>query len=201
VLKLRREEGTDERLPLQPFREKKEKKMTRWCWFWFRSKWNACNAKQNSAHHFQVHILPRTKMSLCSRAVLGFSKASKNLSSRQFGALTHKSWSADYDIQAVATARSIRSEQASPTADSLLDSLFSRHLPLPHGNLSQMNSGSDITFKANSNLSILDPEYNLESIQTMARNSRHPKKANKGARPCSRISRRKKKEAIGKRRR
>ena len=44
---------------------------------------------------------------------------------------------------------------------------------------------------------------NLESIiiQTMGRNSRNPKKANKGSRPCSRAGRRRRKEKIGKRKR
>ena len=38
-----------------------------------------------------------------------------------------------------------------------------------------------------------------ETIQAMSRNSRKPKKANKGSRPCSRAARRRKKEKIGKR--
>ena len=41
----------------------------------------------------------------------------------------------------------------------------------------------------------------MEQIEAMNRNARRPKKANKGARPCSRASRRRKKEKLGKRKR
>jgi hypothetical protein len=47
-----------------------------------------------------------------------------------------------------------------------------------------------------------DPSvFSVEDISFMNRNSRRPKRANHGARPCSRSSRRYKKEQIGKRRR
>jgi hypothetical protein len=60
VLKLKREEGTDERLPLRPFREKQKKK--RWVMMVviIPQQMYACNAKQSSALHFQVHIPLRT---------------------------------------------------------------------------------------------------------------------------------------------
>jgi hypothetical protein len=47
-----------------------------------------------------------------------------------------------------------------------------------------------------------DPANSLqEEISVLNRNARRPKKANKGARPCSRAARRWKKEKLGKRRR
>ena len=47
-----------------------------------------------------------------------------------------------------------------------------------------------------------DHPSNLEMlIQTLNRNARRPKKANKGSRPCSRAGRRRRKEKIGKRNR
>jgi hypothetical protein len=46
-----------------------------------------------------------------------------------------------------------------------------------------------------------DDDIKPEEIQVMNRNARHPKKANRGARPCSRVARRAKKRAIGNHRR
>ena len=43
--------------------------------------------------------------------------------------------------------------------------------------------------------------HDVELIQAMNRNARKPRKANKGSRPASRVSRRRKKEKIGKRKR
>ena len=50
--------------------------------------------------------------------------------------------------------------------------------------------------------SVFDPSvFHVDAFSFMNRNSRRPKRANHGARPCSRSSRRFKKEKIGKRRR
>mmetsp|Transcript_37160 Transcript_37160/g.41543 ORF Transcript_37160/g.41543 Transcript_37160/m.41543 type:complete len:160 (+) Transcript_37160:87-566(+) len=46
-----------------------------------------------------------------------------------------------------------------------------------------------------------EPEVNNTLIQTLNRNARRGKKANHGSRPCSRVGRRKRKEAIGSRKR
>lgn len=131
---------------------------------------------------------------MTSRLLQTFSKSLKNSDycSRQFGALTQKSWS-NYlssvgNIPSDSTCR-----KPSSQTDVLLDGLFSRQVPLPY--IQEQVSLQSVQ------LNLLDQTTNLESIQTMNRNARRPNKANRGARPCSRTSRRKKKDAIGKRRR
>jgi hypothetical protein len=87
--------------------------------------------------------------------------------------------------------------------DFLLEGTFQRVLPLL--NHSVVLPGG----VANSRIiydGVLNNEQSLPTtkgggIQVMNRNARRPKKANKGARPCSRVSRRQKKEKIGKRKR
>lgn len=130
---------------------------------------------------------------MTSRLLQTFSKSLKNSGycTRQFGALTQKSWS---DLSSVGNIPSDSTcRKPSSQTDVLLDGLFSRRVPLPY--IQEQVSLQSIQ------LNLLDQTTNLESIQTMNRNARRPNKANRGARPCSRTSRRKKKDAIGKRRR
>ena len=79
--------------------------------------------------------------------------------------------------------------------------VFSRKLPLPlvlppttNGTREELVLPTeDITVVSEPNRTQAEP------IHAMNRNARRPKKANKGARPCSRASRRRKKEALGRR--
>eukprot|EP00539_Tryblionella_compressa_P012389 CAMPEP_0178816250 /NCGR_PEP_ID=MMETSP0746-20121128/1250_1 /TAXON_ID=913974 /ORGANISM="Nitzschia punctata, Strain CCMP561" /LENGTH=137 /DNA_ID=CAMNT_0020477259 /DNA_START=220 /DNA_END=633 /DNA_ORIENTATION=+ len=99
---------------------------------------------------------------------------------------------------------------ASPTTDvdRALDRIFQRAFPLP---CSLLPEGDRTAAKNDSNHLDLPPPPRFEQeepffpvekdIFVMNRNARRPKKANKGARPCSRVSRRQKKEKIGKRKR
>ena len=56
-----------------------------------------------------------------------------------------------------------------------------------------------ISLNRNQSLPVDNLNNNLELIIQAGRNSRKPKKANKGSRPCSRTGRRKRQEKIGKR--
>ena len=78
--------------------------------------------------------------------------------------------------------------------DDLMERLFQRAVPVPHGSVHRMER----VFQR-SQVTAFDPLTSNEELQVMNRNARRPRKANKGARPCSRASRRKKKEKIGKR--
>ena len=77
---------------------------------------------------------------------------------------------------------------------SLLEFVSAAQNVKPNGDL-QLLASRQVT-----NHRLLDDpsDVNVEILQ-MSRNSRRPKKANKGARPCSRVSRRRKKEKIGRR--
>lgn len=100
--------------------------------------------------------------------------------------------------------------------DGILDGIFCGSIPLPHFrtvtttlpslSLFEVESLSRVNPLGNhqemNRLSLPTSEHLFnESIYAMNRNARRPKKANKGARPCSRASRRSKKEKIGKRKR
>jgi hypothetical protein len=76
-----------------------------------------------------------------------------------------------------------------------LGHLFVGRFPLPLGH-------AMIQFGIQDPLDLpMESESTTEAIHAMNRNARRPKKANKGARPCSRASRREKKSKIGKRKR
>lgn len=80
--------------------------------------------------------------------------------------------------------------------DAALGNLFMGHFPLPHWvSLSPLNGKGDLA------VAFVASDVMTEGIQMMNRNARHPNKANKGARPCSRVSRRQKKSKVGKRKR
>jgi hypothetical protein len=97
----------------------------------------------------------------------------------------------------------IRQSHTCNSVDSMLEGVFQRFVPLPHA----------FSLPGTTTADIIDdiwitplteeerPSNDPLGIQAMNRNARRPKKANKGARPCSRASRRKKKEKIGKRKR
>jgi hypothetical protein len=80
--------------------------------------------------------------------------------------------------------------------EAALGNLFMGHFPLPH-----WTSLSHSDRKGNLDVAVPASESTTESIQMMNRNARRPNKANHGARPCSRASRRLKKTKIGKRKR
>jgi hypothetical protein len=98
-----------------------------------------------------------------------------------------------------------RNAQKIENIDSSLNRIFQRSIQVPHPTL--FSSSTQIDYRNNYNYNnsriISDPtsDSKAEDIQVMNRNARRPKKANKGARPCSRASRRSKKEKIGKRKR
>lgn len=79
--------------------------------------------------------------------------------------------------------------------DVALGNLFMGRFPLPHGYTPSCLHLEVPLLQAAAS------ESTTEEIQLLNRNARRPNKANKGARPCSRASRRKKKEQIGKRKR
>lgn len=91
--------------------------------------------------------------------------------------------------------------------DDLLDGILARCTPVVHKiphNMDSLDAWKSIT----NDVPLGDGEWHLdttlfqpEEISCMNRNARRPNKANHGARPCSRSSRRWKKEKIGKRRR
>lgn len=90
--------------------------------------------------------------------------------------------------------------------DRILESVFARQIPLPHHLGINFSSGmlarEDVAYFPSSNNTNQEVEMsNLPEIFAMNRNARRPNKANRGARPCSRSSRRWKKDQIGKRRR
>lgn len=138
------------------------------------------------------------------------------LISREFGALTQKSWgnhSLPHGAESMGTKMPMKmlkekvvSDQSFQTTDAMLESLFSRNLPLPHYAIMQnVNTNCYLELPAlyqrEDLRSIDEPDYSTQSqpIHVLNRNNRKAKKANKGARPCSRVGRRKRKEAIGKR--
>jgi len=102
--------------------------------------------------------------------------------SRPFGALATK----PFDCRC--PSQSPRVAQSPDEISEMLDSLISRVIP------SQRSLGTKPSWN-------LDDPSDTEFLQMMNRNARRPKKANRGARPCSRASRRAKKDKIGKRRR
>eukprot|EP00980_Cylindrotheca_fusiformis_P023804 scaffold11032_cov122-Cylindrotheca_fusiformis.AAC.5 len=148
-------------------------------------------------------------MSHCFRGLLLLRRctntAPNGFTSRHFGALTHTSWAKCSSNAQSATAIGKAAsgvESPRPAAEVWLEDLFSQRLSLPHLMIPERKPGHEIFFKSTSlRPSILDREEDIELIQAMNRNARRPKKANRGSRPCSRVQRRKRKEAIGKRRR
>jgi hypothetical protein len=128
---------------------------------------------------------------------------------RQFGALADKSYGLGSiptrDVPWLAFGAQGRTKVDSALLDESLENLFSRRVPLPYSfprNSSAKNLEISLNASSQEDLSIEEPEeFHSEVLHTMARNTRRPKKANKGARPCSRASRRRKKEQIGKRKR
>lgn len=135
---------------------------------------------------------------------------------RDFGSLTSKGWdglTAQQMEQLSATNIYFNSDtpRNDPSTDcsfrektdEVLDRILGHQISLPHSvSLSSLDiqpmplphSGLEMAF---GDL----PDENVEEISLMNRNARRPKRANKGARPCSRSSRRWKKDQIGKRRR
>jgi hypothetical protein len=97
--------------------------------------------------------------------------------------------------------------------DTALDRIFQRKIPVLHTTSlsTRIDDASTEYFSSFPNSIydkvIFDPRVDdslggpAAEIQVMNRNARRPKKANKGARPCSHASRRRKKEKIGKRKR
>ena len=89
--------------------------------------------------------------------------------------------------------------------DILLDSIFSRISPLPYTSNAKMLGEINRLLPGQwpANQWVVGPvEKSIETeIFAMNRNARRPKRANHGARPCSRSSRRWKKEKIGNRHR
>jgi hypothetical protein len=78
------------------------------------------------------------------------------------------------------------------------------YVPLPGTFLMDNNGNNNIfnvgtSLNRNQSLPVNNLNTNLELIIQAGRNSRKPKKANKGSRPCSRAGRRKRQEKIGKR--
>jgi hypothetical protein len=130
-----------------------------------------------------------------SRVAFNLAKSGKNLSSRQFEALTSRSWRSNVVPNNLPQSTSSVNQINKQNPDEILDGIFSRSLPLSHATINCNPATSNPPF------GILDPEADIETIQAMNRNARRPKKANRGARPCSRASRRAKKDAVGKRRR
>jgi hypothetical protein len=135
--------------------------------------------------------------------------------SRHFGALTQNSgldlslpWAG---LKSADTKRSldgrVPSNHSPQTTDAMLENLFSRQLPLPdviRQDVSAKNLElifpSQLPLSQEDLWSIVDPDYTQsQPIHALNRNARKPKKANKGARPCSRVGRRKKRSPGGKR--
>ena len=133
---------------------------------------------------------------------------------RRFGALTQKkSWpsssGASHSCDNVGVVGDAESRgrnnriarRSLAETDYLLEDVFSRKLPLPlvlppttNGTRQELVLPTeDITVVSEPNRTQAEP------IHAMNRNARRPKKANKGARPCSRASRRRKKEELGRR--
>jgi hypothetical protein len=86
--------------------------------------------------------------------------------------------------------------------DVMLEGIFQRAFPVPHTDTAILVGGRPLVCILNvPPEAVYDPSSSAaeEGVQLMNRNARRPNKANKGARPCSRASRRKKKEKIGKR--
>lgn len=93
-------------------------------------------------------------------------------------------------------------KHTAPPTDVVLDSLFSQHFPLPHWDIYEATPASFEAFLPGQLYSPQDdPTYPFLLPLEMARNSRKPAKANHGKRPCSRVSRRGKKEKFGNRKR
>ncbi|CAJ1961065.1 unnamed protein product [Cylindrotheca closterium] len=157
-------------------------------------------------------------MSTCFRTALRLSRSLEKTSvfSRNFASLgSCGDWSSNPSHDAMVSSpkwnntlsasTKIGKKESADKTDLLLDSIFSRYFPLPHADHSTpMNSemaSSSPSTTIHVPLSIFDPLEQNEAMHVLNRNARGPKKANKGSRPCSRIARRKKKNAIGKRRR
>jgi hypothetical protein len=96
--------------------------------------------------------------------------------------------------------------QINRDVDFMLEGMFRHSFPLirPSVAFPGVMNDSKTNYHWIWNISKEEKEHPLPTcggIQVMNRNARRPKKANKGARPCSRVSRRKKKEMIGRRKR
>ena len=101
-------------------------------------------------------------------------------------------WGAKANLQRKETAN----------ADILLGGLLSHYLPLPKTVHAPNKTVNLECLRLPTNIGWTDPTNILqEEISVMNRNARRPNRANHGARPCSRSSRRWKKEKVGKRRR
>ena len=83
--------------------------------------------------------------------------------------------------------------------DLFLDGILARYMPLPRAIREQRCDPNGQDENVLDFLRELQAGFAQEEISVMNRNARRPRKANKGARPCSRSSRRWKKEQIGKR--
>ena len=96
----------------------------------------------------------------------------------------------------------VGSKQSAPGGiDIILNGLF-RHSVNRAGPVLRSTYGSSFAPSLLPVQSVFDPSgFDVDAFSLMNRNARRPKRANHGARPCSRSSRRFKKEKIGKRRR
>jgi hypothetical protein len=150
-------------------------------------------------------ISKRRKMIPLVANTLTRSSARSLVQSRPFGALTQKSWGNHSLLSDKKNLFDMPSLQGradkTPQTNVLLDSLFSRRFILPNAIHNVDFNKLEAIFSAQQPHDVIDPGgSNAEEIQAK-RNTRRPTKSNHGARPCSRAGRRKKKEAIGKRRR
>mmetsp|Transcript_8077 Transcript_8077/g.19560 ORF Transcript_8077/g.19560 Transcript_8077/m.19560 type:complete len:155 (-) Transcript_8077:1483-1947(-) len=154
-------------------------------------------------------------MSVCSRNALRLSRSlsKTRVSSRNFASLGSRGdWCSKPSQDAIissltwnttSASTKIGMKESAEKTNRVLDSILSQSYPLPHAHhMTSMNSDvANLSSSTNMPLSFCYPVEENEAVQVMNRNARRPKKSNKRSRPCSRIARRKKKDAIGKRRR
>lgn len=158
-------------------------------------------------------------MSTCSRTALRLSRSvSRSLSKtrvscQSFASLGSRgNWASkpsDDNIvpssawTTVSASTKIGMKESAENTNLLLGSILGRSFPLQHANhITPVNSDkANLSSSSCIHLSFLDPVEENETVQVLNRNARRPKKSNGRSRPCSRVARRKKKDAIGKRRR
>ena len=166
----------------------------------------SCHLHTSISRHYSLNI--KIMLSNITRRIATTTlKGNTAISFRPFGALTQKSWPIQADNNGRLKSNVVEKQQGvqMDTTDMFLEDLFSRQIPLPHTSLSRHPFEVDLPTNSQFSLEDIDDfndtDGHLQPMLAMNRNARKPKRANKGARPCSRASRRRKKEKFGKRKR
>jgi hypothetical protein len=122
--------------------------------------------------------------------------------SRNFGALTQKSWDVGSSSSEALKYSVHQARIQEPVGE--IDTLFARQTSLVQvDNIKMIESILPNQLQAADNCWILDEPASSTDVpmEAMNRNNRKPKRANKGKRPCSRHGRRSRKNDLGRRRR